>query len=81
MSGLRECDVEWVGDKWVPVNTAWRVLGLRMKEPPPIWRVALNVLNKQSWSADKGWSSSLGVGRGADNSSAYKSILLQNIHK
>ena len=28
-----------------------------------------NKLNKQSWTADKGWSSSLGVGRGADNSS------------
>jgi hypothetical protein len=29
-----------------------------------IWRVAANVLNKQSWTADKGWSSSLGVGEG-----------------
>ncbi|KAJ4428691.1 hypothetical protein ANN_25684 [Periplaneta americana] len=27
-----------------------------------IWRVAVNILNKQSWTADKGWSSSLGVG-------------------
>jgi hypothetical protein len=34
-----------------------------------IWRVAANILNKQSLSADKGWSSSLGVGRGANNSS------------
>jgi hypothetical protein len=23
---------------WVPVNTAWRVLRLRMEEQPPIWR-------------------------------------------
>jgi hypothetical protein len=22
-------------DKWVPVTTAWRVLGLRMEERPP----------------------------------------------
>jgi hypothetical protein len=22
--------------KWVPVNTAWRVLGLRMEERPPV---------------------------------------------
>jgi hypothetical protein len=34
-----------------------------------IWRVAANTLNKQSRTADRGWSSSLGVGRGADNSS------------
>jgi hypothetical protein len=32
-------------------------------------RVAANILNKQSWTADKGWSSSLGVGHGANNSS------------
>jgi hypothetical protein len=29
-----------------------------------IWRVAANVLNKQSRTADSGWSSSLGVWRG-----------------
>jgi hypothetical protein len=29
-----------------------------------IWRVAVNILNK-SWTADKGWSSRLGIGRGA----------------
>jgi hypothetical protein len=34
-----------------------------------IWKVALNILNMQSQTADKGWSSSLGVGRGANNSS------------
>jgi hypothetical protein len=34
-----------------------------------IWRVAANILNKQSRTADKGGSSSLGVGRGANNSS------------
>jgi hypothetical protein len=34
-----------------------------------IWRVAANTLNKQSRTADKGWSSILGVGRGAKNSS------------
>jgi hypothetical protein len=40
---------------------------LRMEERPPIWRVAANKLNKQSRTADEGWSSSLGVGRGANN--------------
>ena len=54
---------------WVPVTTAWRVLGLRMEEWPPIWRVAVNKLNKQPRIADEGWSSSLGVGRGANNPS------------
>jgi hypothetical protein len=34
-----------------------------------VWKVAANTLNKQSRTADKGWSSSLGVGRGANNSS------------
>jgi hypothetical protein len=34
-----------------------------------IWRVAANILNKQSWTAEKGWSSRLVVGEGANNSS------------
>jgi hypothetical protein len=34
-----------------------------------VWRVAANILNKQSRTADKGWSSILGVVRGANNSS------------
>ena len=58
-----------VCDKWVPVTTAWRVLRFQVEERLPIWRVDANILNKQSWIADKGWSSSLGVGRGANNSS------------
>jgi hypothetical protein len=41
----------------------WSLRGLQL------WRVAANILNKQSRTADKGWSSSLGVGRGAKNSS------------
>jgi hypothetical protein len=36
---------------------------------PPIWRVSANILNKPSRAADKGWSSSLGDGRCANNSS------------
>jgi hypothetical protein len=34
-----------------------------------VWKVAVNILNKQSRTADKGWFSSLGVWRGANNSS------------
>ena len=68
-------------DMWVPVTKAWCILRLQMEERPPIWRVAANILNKQSRTADKGWSSSLGVGQGADNSSLLNRILLQNIHR
>jgi hypothetical protein len=32
-----------------------------------IWRIAANILNKQSRTADSGWSSNLGVGWGANN--------------
>ena len=58
-----------VGDKWVPVTWNGASSGLRVQERPPIWRVATNMLNKQSRTADTGWSSSLGVGQGANNSS------------
>ena len=64
--------MSWDPWMWVPVNMAWRVLGLRMEERPPIWRVAVNKLNKKPRTADKGWSSSLGVERGANNPSPYK---------
>jgi hypothetical protein len=56
-------------DRWVPVTMALYVLSLRMEEQPPTWKAAENILNKQSWTAEKGWSSSLGVGHGANNSS------------
>ena len=41
-------------EKWVPVTTAWHVLRLGMEERPPIWKVAVNILNKKSRTADKG---------------------------
>ena len=63
-------------DNWFPVTRAWRVLNVRLEERPPIRRVAASILNKQSWTSDKGWSSSLEVGRGVKNSSPYKRILL-----
>jgi hypothetical protein len=54
--------------KWATVTTAWCVLRLQMEERPPIRKSAANILNKQSRKADKGRSSNLGVGRGANNS-------------
>jgi hypothetical protein len=65
--------------QWVPVTTAWRIIRLQVEEWPPIWRVAANILNKQWRTADEGWSSSLGVGRGADNSSPLKQAQSRNI--
>jgi hypothetical protein len=46
-----------------------------MEELPSIWRVAVNILNKQWRTADKG-SSSLGFGRGVNNSSVKKTYLV-----
>jgi hypothetical protein len=46
-----------------------------------IRRVAANILNKQSRTVNKRWSSSLGVGNGANNFSPYKFYLLRNISK
>jgi len=43
-----------------------------MEERPPISRVAANILNKQSRTAEKRWSSRLGVGLDANNSSLKK---------
>ena len=52
-------------DKWVPVTTVWCVLRLWMEEWPSTWRVDGSILNKQLWTAEKGWYSILGVGQGA----------------
>jgi hypothetical protein len=54
--------------KWIPCHhsmarpqVADRGDGLQ------VWTVASNILNKQSRTADRGWPSSLGVGRGSNN--------------
>ena len=66
--------------KQVWVTTAWRVLRLQMEERPPIWRVAANKLNKQSRTADKGWSSSLGLGEALTTPPHGKKKLLWITH-
>jgi len=53
--------------KWVLVNKAWRVLSLRNEERLPLWRLAADILNKQSRTADKGLSYTWGAGRDANN--------------
>ena len=52
---------------------------LQIEERPPIWRVAANILNKQSRTADKGWYSSLGVGRSANKSLGPGLLLWQDL--
>jgi hypothetical protein len=54
------------------------VSGSLSRNYPPIWRVVANILNKQSRTADKWWSSSLRVGRGANNSSLWKPMFVTN---
>jgi hypothetical protein len=44
-----------------------------------IWRVAANILTKQSQTAGSEWLSGLGVGHGANNPHRNKSSSLQNI--
>jgi len=66
--------------KWVPVTTAWRVLRLRTEERPPTWRVAANILNKQSRTVDEGWSSKWGLGE-VLTMPQRENPLLRNVHK
>jgi hypothetical protein len=62
---------------WVPVTThPWVADG---GDSLQTWRMAANILNKQLWTADKEWSSGLGVGQGANISSPYKTGMLQNV--
>jgi hypothetical protein len=51
--------------KWVPCHHGMaRPQVADGGEGLQIWRVASNILNKQSRTADKGWPSSLGLGGG-----------------
>jgi len=45
--------MQYSQDKSFPVTTAWHVLRLQVKEWPPIWRVAANILNKQLRTDEK----------------------------
>jgi len=54
---------------------------MRVEERPPIRGVAANIFNKQSSTAYKRRSSSLGVGHGANNSSPSKRSMLLAIPK
>ena len=49
-----------------------------MEGRPAIWRVAANMLNKQSWETDKWWSYSLDFGRGDKNSSPKTGLVTKS---
>jgi hypothetical protein len=51
---------------------------LRIEEQPSIWRVDVNILYEQQWTADKGWSFRFEVGRGANKCSPSNLVLLRN---
>jgi hypothetical protein len=50
-----------------------------MDEREGLERIAMNILNMQSWTADKRQSSSLGAGQGTNNSLPQKTSTLQNV--
>jgi len=49
-------------DKWVPVNTAWRILRLLMEERPPIWRIVANILISSHGQPKRGGPPDWGLG-------------------
>jgi hypothetical protein len=44
-----------------------------------IWRIAVNILNKQSQTAEKGWSYRRGLGMGLELLTVKKISLLRNV--
>jgi hypothetical protein len=63
------------------ITTAWRVLRSRIEGQLPAWRLAANTLNKQPWAADKGWSTSLGVGVGLTTLHRKNKFVTKNFMK
>jgi hypothetical protein len=57
-------------DRWVPCHHGMaRPQVADGEDALQFWRVAANILNKQLRTANKGWTPSLAVGRGANNTS------------
>jgi hypothetical protein len=47
----------------------------------PVQRIVVNIANKQSRTADKGWCSSFGLGRGTNNSSPQLTAYYEMLHR
>jgi hypothetical protein len=58
--------IPWSRVRWVPCHHGMARPQVADGDGLQIWRVAANILNKQSRAADKGWSSSLGVESGVN---------------
>jgi hypothetical protein len=64
--------------KWVPRHHGMaRTQVADRGDALQIWRVAVNILNKQSRTADEGWPSSLRVGRGLTTPTVKKIYVLR----
>jgi hypothetical protein len=63
------------------VSTAMHLHRLRIRDGLKIWKVAVNILNKKSRTADSGWSSGLGLGREHPPPPHHKkAVLYKTIH-
>jgi hypothetical protein len=60
---------------------AWHILRLQVGDGLQIWRVAANILNKQSRTANKGGPTHWGLGVGLETLLHKKISLLQNVTK
>jgi hypothetical protein len=78
---IRLCSKQHSHDKLVPVTTAWRMLWLRMEEWSPIWRVAANISNEQTRTANTGYTCSLGMGKVLTTPHCENMSLLRNTHR
>jgi hypothetical protein len=76
-TGLRDIHVKWVACHHGMARPRVADGG----EGLQVWRVAANILNKQSRTADKGWSSSLGIGRGLTTPHRKTRNTLRNVTK
>jgi hypothetical protein len=68
-----------INSEWLSVTTAWRVLRLRIEGRPPDMEDRCEY--KQSRTAGKEWSSSLGAGRGANSPSPKNLRCYETAHK
>jgi hypothetical protein len=60
---------------WAPVATAWRFIGLRIKE------ITANIMNKRSRTGGKGWSSSWGLGEVLATPYCKKASCYEMLHR
>jgi hypothetical protein len=65
--------------KWVPCHHSMMRPQVPGEDGLQTCRVAVNILNKQSWTGDKGLSSSLWLGGGANNDHLKKTSMIRYV--